>query len=289
MLSEKVVMLEFTPPSEEPAAPIVAGTPLLAVLAPTEEPDVAIVEIDLVEPEAEAPRVVAVSEPAEDSLVDLLDLSAESDGDGAESEVVVATIVATPAEENIEAEPVEPESAEPEPAAEEPARVVAVEPEAPTEVPMTPIEPAMPVVEEVQEPASGGDGDETTDKAEVVFDPEHFTRFVDRHEFNLQASPTDRSMFADFISRHSEKSTTFLRFCIRGHSELTIDGPFTDDSLALVIPENRKLSLWCVRDGSKHRIPGTRGSAHALDSRDSSFSLVNTSEDPIDGWVVIGR
>ena len=154
---------------------------------------------------------------------------------------------------------------------------------------MTPLEPAMPVAEEVREPESNGDEAETPQEPEVVFDPEHFTRFVDRHEFNQQATPTDRSMFADFISRHSEKSTTFLKFSIRGHSELTIEGPFTDDSLALVIPENRKLSLWCVRDGTKHRIPNTRGSAHALDSLDSSFSLVNTTGEPIDGWVVIGR
>ena len=124
---------------------------------------------------------------------------------------------------------------------------------------------------------------------EVVFDPEHYTRFVTRHEFNQSASPNEQSTFADFISRHSEKETAFLRFSVRGHSELTIEGPFPENTLALVIPETPRLSIWCVRGGSKHRMAETRGAAYLLEPEDASFSIVNSKSIPVDGWVVIGR
>ena len=293
LMSDKVVMLEFEPPSEEPEVPLAAGIPLVAWLDTPDEPEV---EVDLIEPQETGIQteetMVASTEPGDESLVDLMD-SDDSGSSESANAVAAAAVIAMRNEE------------EPKP---EVANTDPVAATTPAEVPMTPLEPAMavdtqaPEVEEepvdlVPEEASDEDSDEVKDdmepevetEPEVIFDPEHYTRFVTRHEFNQLANPNERALFADFISRHSEKKTAFLRFAVRGHSEMTIEGPFTDDSLVLVIPENRKLSLWCVREGAKHRIPNTRGSAHILDSEDSSFSLVNSTEKPVDGWVVIGR
>ncbi|MEE2681688.1 MAG: M48 family metalloprotease [Planctomycetota bacterium] len=271
LMSEKVVMVEFTPPSEEPEAPVATGTSLRALLAPPAEPEIAAAE-------PEAGTSTPTSEGADaDTVGTAAAREEETENEQPEPTTVVATIIDGPADEDST-----PQSDVSDPVVEEDQREVAMETEAPAEVPMTPLEPAR--VEEEEEPTA-----ETPARPEVVFDPEHFTRFVDRTEFNRQATPTERSMFAAFISRHPEKTARFLRFSIRGHSELTIEGPFTDDSLALVIPENRRLSLWCVRGGSKHRVPDTQGSAHRLDSEDGSLSLVNTTAEPIEGWVVLGR
>ena len=294
LMSEKVVMLEFTPPSEDPEVPMAAGISLVALLETPEEPEL---EIDLIESQETVvveteEIVVASAEPSDDSQVDLVD-SDDSGSSKSLNAVAAAAVIAMRNEEEAQ-----PELRETDP----------VETTTPSEVPMIALEPAMVadaedsksseepvelVVEEVNLETAVETQEETAPETEtapeVVFDPEHYTRFVTRHEFNQSANPTDKSIFADFISRHSEKETTFLRYSVRGHSEMTIEGPFAENTLALVIPETRKLSLWCVQNGTKHRMPDTRGSAHMLESADTSFSLVNKTEHPVNGWIVIGR
>ena len=123
---------------------------------------------------------------------------------------------------------------------------------------------------------------------EVVYDPEHFTRGVARHEFDRMVSPEERSIFASFIERHPGGDPVFLRFSIRGHGEILAEGPFGPDTVALVLPEESTLRLWRVRGASKVGVPERFGSAHRLGPEDEAVSLVNESGDPVSGWLVLG-
>ncbi|MEC8559725.1 MAG: M48 family metalloprotease [Planctomycetota bacterium] len=122
---------------------------------------------------------------------------------------------------------------------------------------------------------------------EVVYDPDHFTRRVARHEFNRLASPEERSIFANFIERHPGGDPVFLRYSIRGHGEVVAKGPFGQGSMALVTPDESSVRVWRVRGNSKAGVPERYGAAHRLGPEDEALGLVNESGDPVSGWLVL--
>ena len=139
--------------------------------------------------------------------------------------------------------------------------------------------------------SNGAREPDTTSEAnpdrEVVYDPEHFTRRVTRHEFNQVASPEERSIFASFIERHPGRDPVFLRYSIRGHGEVMAKGPFGPGSVALVMPDESTVRVWRVRGNSKAGAPERFGAAHRLGSDDEAVSLVNESGRPVSGWLVL--
>ena len=290
LLSEKTMLLEFEPPSEQNLPPLEAGIPLVALMGEEAPQDLAELPVEGARSDAGVEEAqVEGTESAEVILVDLMDME--------EAEPIASEQVAS-VESETKAAPQETAPVEIPMVALVAATPVAEAPEDTTEAPVVATEPeaAAQTAEPIEDDSEGPmdelgeeDAEEPEAAPEVRFDPEHFTRFVSRREFNQMATPTEQSVFAAFISRHSELETRFLRFSVRGHCELSMEGPFSDETRALVIPDDRRLSVWCVRDGSKHRMADTHGAAHLLEGADSSFSLVNRSARPIEGWIVIGR
>ena len=290
LLSEKTVLLEFEAPSDQNTPPLEAGVPLVALMI--EETTDEAPELPGASAMADAGDVgssVNAGESEDVILVDLMDMNDSETTTPVEGAGVESDPASKPQEPTTNEIPMEvlvvatPVAQEPADTDEAPVVIVASEPKV-TPAAQEPIEDDSE--DQLEEPV---EEEETPAMPEVRFDPEHFTRFISRREFNQMATPTDQSVFASFISRNSNLETSFLRFSVRGHCELSIDGPFTDDTRALVIPEARNLSVWCVRDGGKHRMADTHGAAHLLERADSSFSLVNRSGKPIEGWIVIGR
>ena len=176
-----------------------------------------------------------------------------------------------------------------------PAPVAMDEAAEPVEILATPAPEPMPVdagPEAVASVASDGSGEPSTaseadPQREVVYDPEHFTRRVARHEFNQTASPEERSIFASFIERHPGGDPVFLRYSIRGHGEILAEGPFGQGSVALVMPDESSVRVWRVRGNSKGGAPPRFGAAHRLGPEDEAISLVNESGEAVSGWLVL--